>query len=112
MLSLAMRQDLHEVRVAENGAVAAKLQREDPADVVIMDILMPEKEGIETILEFRREYPETAIIAISGGGRLGAVHYLQMAKIMGVAFVFEKPLHPAQLREAIRRVAPTHRIPC
>ena len=101
MLEIALSRDSHEVVTAENGALASMRQSERPADVVIMDIIMPEKEGFETIIEFRRDYPETRIIAISGGGRLGPDQYLRLAKTMGADFIFEKPLPLAQLREAI-----------
>ena len=67
---------------------------------------MPEKEGFETIIEFRRDYPETKIIAISGGGRLGPDQYLKLARTMGADFIFEKPLPMAQLREAIHSLVP------
>ena len=106
MLEIALSRDSHEVVTAENGAVASVRQSERPADVVIMDIIMPEKEGFETIIEFRREYPETKIIAISGGGRLGPDQYLKLAKTMGADFIFEKPLQMLQLREAIHSLVP------
>jgi len=106
MLEIALSRDSHEVVTAENGAVASMRQSERPADVVIMDIIMPEKEGFETIIEFRREYPETKIIAISGGGRLGPDQYLKLAKTMGADFIFEKPLQILQLREAIHSLVP------
>ena len=106
MLEIALSRDSHEVVTAENGAVASMRQSERPADVVIMDIIMPEKEGFETIIEFRRDYPETKIIAISGGGRLGPDQYLKLAKTMGADFIFEKPLQMLQLREVIHSLVP------
>ena len=106
MLDIALSRDSHEVVTAQNGAVASVRQSERPADVVIMDIIMPEKEGFETIIEFRRDYPETKIIAISGGGRLGPDQYLKLAKTMGADFIFEKPLPLVQLREAIHSLVP------
>ena len=106
LLDLALSRDSHEVVTAENGVAASTLQRERPADVVIMDIIMPEQEGFETIIEFRRDYPETKIIAISGGGRLGPDQYLKLAKTMGAHFIFEKPLPLAQLLEAIHSLVP------
>jgi DNA-binding NtrC family response regulator len=106
MLEIALSRDSHEVVTAENGALASMRQSERPADVVIMDIIMPEKEGFETIIEFRREYPKTKIIAISGGGRLGPDQYLKLAKTMGADFIFEKPLQMLQLREVIHSLAP------
>jgi DNA-binding response OmpR family regulator len=101
MLDVFLSRESHEVITAENGLVASVRQQEHEADIVIMDILMPEKEGFETIMDFRREYPNTKIIAISGGGRLGPAHYLKLAKIMGADFVFEKPVPLVKLREAI-----------
>jgi DNA-binding NtrC family response regulator len=106
MLDIALSRDSHEVVTAQNGAVASLRQSERPADVVIMDIIMPEQEGFETIIEFRRDYPETKIIAISGGGRLGPDQYLKLAKTMGAHFILEKPLLLAQLREAIHSLVP------
>jgi DNA-binding NtrC family response regulator len=106
MLDISLSRDSHEVVTAENGVVASTLQREQPVDIVIIDIIMPEKEGFETIIEFRRDYPETKIIAISGGGKLGPAQYLKLAKIMGADFIFEKPLSMVQLREAIHRLVP------
>ena len=107
MLEIVLSRDSHEVVTAENGAVASARQSQRPADVVIMDIIMPEKEGFETIIEFRRDYPETKIIAISGGGRLGSDQYLKLARTMVAHFIFEKPLSIMQLREAVDRlVAP------
>jgi DNA-binding response OmpR family regulator len=107
MLDIVLSRDSHEVVTARDGAVASVRQRERPADVAIMDIIMPEKEGFETIIEFRRDYPETKIIAISGGGRLGPDQYLSLAKTMGAHFIFEKPLPLAQLREAIHSLVPS-----
>src|SRR5687767_1549944 len=62
----------HEVRAASDGAQGMALQRALAADVVVTDIFMPEKEGIETICDLNAEFPQVKIIAISGGGRLAA----------------------------------------
>jgi DNA-binding response OmpR family regulator len=106
MLDIALTRDSHGVVTAQNGAVASIRQNERPADIVTMDIIMPEKEGFETIIEFRRNCPEAKIIAISGGGHLGPDQYLRLAKTMGADFVFEKPLPLAELREVIHSLAP------
>ncbi len=89
------------VREAADGREALRLMREAPADCVVTDIIMPEKEGIETILEIRRGFPETQIVAISGGGRIGPLDYLKMAGLMGARRVFAKPLRSAELLEAV-----------
>src|SRR4051812_24225648 len=78
----------HEVRSAKNGDEGIRMQRESPADAVITDLFMPEKKGLETIAELRREFPRLPIIAISGGynssepmlsvaARMGATRFLQ-----------------------------------
>ena len=58
----------HTVSDACNGRDGVTMFRENPVQVVITDIIMPEKDGIETILDLRREHPQLKVIAISGGG--------------------------------------------
>lgn len=81
----------HTVVLAENGAVGMRRQRETPFDLVITDILMPERDGIETIRTLKAEFPRLRIIAISGGGRVGNLNFLQMAEDFGVADTLPKP---------------------
>ena len=61
-------------------------------DLLITDIVMPEKEGLELIFELRRKNPDLKIIAISGGGRFHYEGYLTSAKHLGANLVFQKPL--------------------
>ena len=82
----------YEVKDAPNGKEGLRLFRENPADLVITDLIMPEKEGIETIKELRQEYPEVKIIAMSGGGRSGPKGYLKVAKGLGAQCTLTKPL--------------------
>jgi DNA-binding response OmpR family regulator len=82
----------HEVDIALNGKEGMKLFEKNKPDLLITDILMPEKEGLETIFELRRKYSELKIIAISGGGRIGPEGYLPSAKLFGADMVFQKPL--------------------
>lgn len=79
----------HEVREASNGFEAIENYKNNPSDLVIMDIIMPEKEGIETIIELRRNYPDIKLIAISGFGEESP--YLMMAKHLGADFILDKP---------------------
>lgn len=76
----------------------------EPYDVVITDIIMPEKEGLETIMEIRRDYPECRVIAISGGGRISPSDCLSMAKRLGAAYTFSKPFERAELLNAVRKL--------
>lgn len=72
--------------------------------VVITDILMPDKEGIETILELRRRYPSIRIIAISGGGRTGNKDFLRTAKHLGADRILAKPFGLMELLRLVREV--------
>lgn len=82
----------HEVEIALNGKDGMVLFEKNKPDLLITDIIMPEKEGLETIYELRRKHPDLKIIAISGGGRIGPDGYLPGAKLMGANAVFTKPL--------------------
>lgn len=86
---------------APNGRVALRLFREDPADLIITDLIMPEKEGIETIRELRKEFPEVKIIAISGGGQVSPEAYLDVAEGLGAHRTFAKPIAHQELLGAV-----------
>jgi len=90
-----------EVCVAENGREGVEVQQKNPVDLLICDLVMPEQEGIETITQFKKNYPEIGIIAISGGGKLGPDAYLAVAEHLGAWRVFTKPVAMVKLIEAI-----------
>jgi DNA-binding response OmpR family regulator len=92
MIKKMLEKEGHEVYVALNGIEGMELFEEYKPDMVITDIIMPGKEGLETILELRKNYPGLKIIAISGGGRIGPQGYLPSAKYLGADMVFQKPL--------------------
>ena len=92
----------YKVATAANGREAISLHRSEPADLIITDILMPEKEGIQTIYELRRQFSDLKFIAISGGGRFGPRNYLDLAGKIGADCTLAKPLDPKQLLEAVR----------
>ena len=93
----------YEVLEASNGEEGLVLQREKTADLIIMDIFMPHKEGLETIREMRREFPEVKIIAISGGGLIepDPDAYLNAAKQLGAMCALQKPIGLEQLRQEV-----------
>lgn len=72
-------------------------------DLVITDIIMPDKEGLETIREIRVERPDAKIIAISGGGRIANLDFLEFAGKFGACEMISKPFDPADLLDAVAR---------
>ena len=101
MLENAGYKDIEE---AENGQIGMKLIRKDHFDLVITDIIMPDKEGIETIMEIRKEFPAIKIIAMSGGGKIGADSYLVMAGHLGAGRTLAKPFQQSELVNAVREL--------
>ena len=97
--------DSHDVVTAQNGIDAMNCLLKQLPDIIILDIIMPEKEGFETIAEIRRDYPNVKIIAISGGGSIGATNYLKLAKTLGAKFAIEKPIDMKELLAAVRQLA-------
>ena len=78
--------------------------RSAPTDLVITDIVIPEQEGLQTIRELRHEFPEVKIIAVSGGGYVGTLKFLKVAKLLGAQRTLWKPFDMDELRQAIRDV--------
>ena len=91
----------YQVLTAENGVVALKLFRAQPVDLVITDLVMPEKEGIETMLELRKLQPSLKIIVMSGGGRVDPTDYLPMAKQLGASKTLAKPFKSEEMLHAV-----------
>src|SRR5260370_25679819 len=73
VLEMGLTHAGHEVRVAADGASALRLVRAEPFDLIITDIFMPGKEGIETIMEIRPDFPAVKVVAMSRGGRAGGL---------------------------------------
>ena len=96
----------HEVSEARDGREGLKLFRAHHPALIITDILMPEREGIETIRELRREAASVAIIAMTGGGTPPFLRYLDFAREFGADATLAKPFYPAELIETVNRVLP------
>lgn len=94
----------HDVLEAQNGSVGVQTQQKTPADVVITDIIMPEKEGIETIRDLRREFPKLKIVAMSGGGRINSKSYLSLAEKLGASRTFCKPIEKKKLLSIVQEL--------
>jgi len=104
LLSAILRKAGFEVEEASNGTEVLRLHQERPFDLIITDIVMPEKEGLEMIRELCRTDPGIKIIAISGSGKDHADHYLQLAEAFGAAQVLAKPFSGQDLLAAVHRV--------
>lgn len=87
----------HEAIVAENGIVGQQMYIDHKPDIVILDIIMPEQEGIATILQLKAVDNNVKIIAVSGGGMGNAIDYLDNALKLGAKAVFEKPVNLQKL---------------
>ena len=85
------------------------VQQTNPVDLMICDLIMPVQEGIETITQFRDQFPEIGIIAISGGGKIGPDSYLAVAEHLGAWRGFTKPVDMPLLIETIKDWERTHR---
>jgi len=94
----------YSVTEASDGKVATKLYREEPSDLIILDLVMPEKEGIETIMELRRDFPDVKIIAITGGLKGQSEVLLTAAKDLGASHTFKKPLNSTEILEAAEKI--------
>ena len=97
MLRRVLETEGYEVMDAADGSIGVNLYREHPTDLVLIDIFMPNKEGLETIMTFKRDFPEVGILAMSGGGVIGTAASLHMAKGLGAARVYAKPFEIEEL---------------
>ncbi len=96
-----LEEEGHEVLAAEDGRQGLSLFRQEPFELVITDMVMPEQSGINTIMELVRDYPEVKIIAISGGGAIEPERYLSIAKIIGAESILYKPFTADELLDVI-----------
>lgn len=104
MLRLMLQRSGYEVIEAENGKAGIHLCNIHSPDLVISDMLMPEKRGVDMIYELIRAFPEIRIIAISGGGSMGMALSLKTAADLGAVRTYEKPLPREELLAAVREI--------
>jgi CheY-like chemotaxis protein len=104
VLRQMLEKEGYEVEEAPDGAVGLSLLQDHPIDLVITDLFMPEKEGIETMREVQKSFPQVKIIAMSGGGRMGKLDFLPMAESFGAQRTLAKPFERKELLEAVRAV--------
>lgn len=104
LISRLLEKKGHHVLTATNGQLALEVLRREPVDLLITDIIMPEKEGIEVIFELKKEKPECKIIAMSGGGYVNPTDYLATAEELGVQATFSKPFNGKELTEKVEEI--------
>ncbi len=104
MICEILTREGHEILQAGNGNEGIKQLKKSRVNIVITDLLMPEKEGIETIREISKEFPEIKILAISGGGICIPEDYLDLARTMGADATLPKPFGKKELLNALERL--------
>jgi CheY-like chemotaxis protein len=105
LITRILRDEHYDVIEAVNGIDATKFLNQDTnIDIIITDIIMPEKEGIETIMDIKRDYPHIRVLAISGGGKGSAESYLSIAKFVGADLTLNKPFIRKELLDAIQQL--------
>lgn len=92
----------YEAEGAEDGSLGLRLLETKTFDLIVTDIIMPEKEGLETIVAIRKRDKTVPIIVVSGGGKLGPEQYLHMAKHFGADYAFQKPFYREPFLAAVR----------
>ncbi|MDB4442451.1 response regulator [bacterium] len=102
MLTLMLEREGYEVVEAPDGVDGIKIYRQNPADLIITDLIMPNKDGIGMIIDLKKEFPDVKIIAMSGGGLNKPDGYLKGAKKLGAACTLTKPIDREEMLEAVR----------
>jgi DNA-binding response OmpR family regulator len=102
LISDALASD-YQVFTAETVPEADSITQQHSIDLLIADLVIPEKNGIDMIMEFRKRYPDMQILAISGGGGItGRFDYLPIARLVGAADTLKKPFSIIELRDKVR----------
>ena len=104
MLRLMLEREGYEVVEAPDGIEGISAYRQKPADLIITDLIMPNKDGIGMIIELQKEFPDVKIIAMSGGGLNKPDGYLKGAKKLGAACTLTKPIDREKLLRAVKNV--------
>jgi len=102
MLCIRLRSAGYPVVAASDGHSGMKAYYANKPALVITDLVMPEKEGIEVIMELQKQNPKPFIIAMSGGGRLRPEAYLPTAKMLGADSIMQKPFSTSELLDFVR----------
>ena len=104
MLKKTLEHEGYSVTTAADGRQGLRAYKSQKFDVVITDLIMPEMEGMETIISLRKTNPKVKIIAMSGGGLNNPEGYLDVARKLGAQKTFEKPFQREELLEAVEEL--------
>ena len=89
---------------ASDGKIGREMFENIKPDLLITDIVLPGKEGLDIILELGRIYPDFKVIAISGGDRIESSYYLELAQVLGAQATLEKPFVPHELISLVHEI--------
>jgi CheY-like chemotaxis protein len=106
MLQLIVGAAGYNVVVAANGHEAGLMLNSEKVALVITDLLMPDKDGLEVLSHVRKKFPDIPVVVMSGGGRMPHGEYLRMAKTFGARAVLEKPFENERLLKMIGELLP------
>jgi DNA-binding response OmpR family regulator len=107
LLRVILTREGYAIEEAPDGHAALETFKRQPADLIITDLIMPRKEGIETIMDLRKLNPAVKIIAISGGGQLDPQTYLIFASGLGAAVTMSKPIDTGKLVATVKTLLHT-----
>jgi CheY-like chemotaxis protein len=102
MLRLMLERVGYEIAEAPDGIEGIRQYRKNPADLIITDLIMPNKDGIGMIIDLKREFPKVKIIAMSGGGVNRPEGYLDGAKKLGATRTLTKPIDRDEMLQAVK----------
>ncbi len=111
LLAEILQEEGHTVIQSENGFAAFDATSMGKIDLMITDLYMPRVDGLEAILNARKDRPDVPIIAMSAGGTYVKTDFLTETKKLGVREVLHKPFHPKAFRETVRKVLATYSAP-
>jgi CheY-like chemotaxis protein len=106
MLQAQLEMEGFEVATAPDGARALALLGRQRTDLIITDLFMPDKDGIETILEIRQKYPAIQIVAMSGWDSRQGSDYLKVAREIGAVRTVKKPFELTDIVKIVRDLMP------
>jgi DNA-binding response OmpR family regulator len=102
MIRVILEDSGYAVYLTSDGDEVTNIYKDNPVDLIITDIIMPERDGLEIINQFRKEHPNVKIIAISGGGKIKAENYLVAAENLGAVKTLSKPFDIMELVDIVK----------